>query len=254
VEAHTGLLSVLKFGSSILRDVDGYRIAAAEIDREVRGGRSVLVVVSASYGTTDHLLAAAADLSDPPVPELLASLLTTGEDASVALLGMALTARGLRTGTLSAEALALTTTGPLDDAIPVDVAADRLVRSLSTYQVVVAPGFVGRDLGGAPSLLGRGGSDLTALFLASALGAHSVRLVKDVEGVYPADPSADATSTSPLRTASWREVARVGNGVVQGKALGFAERHGLSFRVASPGGRGTLVGPRGTPNPKELGS
>lgn len=240
--AQSGPLSVLKFGSSLLRDAEGFRIAAEEVGQDVARGRRVLAVVSAMRGTTDRLLGAATALGDPP-PALLASLLRTGEDASVALLGMALTARGLLAHAVSADALDLRTSGSLDDAEPVDVDPRRLQAWLSAHHVVVVPGFIGRDDSGAPSILGRGGSDLTALFLARELGVREVRLIKDVHGVHPTDPKADGGGGEPLDKASWAQVRRLGNGVVQSKALRFAERSELRFRVAAPGGRGTLVGP-----------
>lgn len=240
--APRGPLSVLKFGSSLLRDADGFRVASEEVGREVARGRRVLAVVSAMSGATDRLLGTAVALCEPPAA-LLASLLETGEDASVALLGIALTSRGLLTQTVSAGALDLRTTGSLHDADPVGVDAPRLVSWLSTHEVVVVPGFIGRDRAGSPSLLGRGGSDLTALFLAEELGAREVRLVKDVDGVHRTDPKLDPRRSAPLERASWSQVGRIGNGVVQDKALQYAERFGIRFRVAAPGGCGTFVGP-----------
>lgn len=236
-------LSVLKFGSSLLADAGGFRVAAGEVAREVASGHRVLAVVSAMRGTTDRLIEAAGALGERPGDALLSSLLRTGEDASVVLLTIALTGAGLSAHGIGAEALSLRTRGPLRDAEPVEVDVARLVAALGAHDAVVVPGFVGRDASGAPSLLGRGGSDLTALFLASRLDAREVRLVKDVDGVHPVDPRASPHATEPLGSASWAEVARVGNGVVQDKALRFAEAHGLAFRVAAPGGRGTRVGP-----------
>ena len=240
-------ISVLKFGSSLLADASGFRIAADEVARDVCAGRRVLAVVSAMRGTTDRLIEAAAALGERPGDALLSSLLRTGEDASVVLLTIALTGAGLSAYGIGAEALALRTRGPLRDAEPFDVDATRLAEALGVHQVVVVPGFVGRDESGAPSLLGRGGSDLTALFLASRLGAEEVRLVKDVDGVHPADPRTAPHVTQALASATWSDVTRVGNGVVQEKALRFAEAHGLVFRVAAPGGRGTVVGPEVAP-------
>jgi homoserine dehydrogenase len=238
-----GPVTVLKFGSSLLADGAGFEVAVDEIAREVRAGRRVLAVVSAMRGTTDRLLDAAAALTDRPADGLLSSLLQTGEDASVALLTIALTAGGLNAHGVGADALSLRTRGPLRDAEPVGVDLDRLTARLSAHQVVVVPGFVGRDSSGCPSLLGRGGSDLTALFLAALIGAEEVRLVKDVDGVFAHDPRRGPPGAAALAHATWGEVVRVGNGVVQEKALRFAEAQGLVFRVAAPRGRGTLVGP-----------
>ena len=238
-----GHVSVLKFGSSLLSDVAGFRLAVGEIRRVVTRGHRVLAVVSAMKGTTDRLLDAATQLSDPPAEGLLSSLLKTGEDASVALLGIALTAEGVHAHALPADSLGLRTRGPLRDAEPIGADLVRLTTCLRTHEVVVVPGYIGTDVSGSPSLLGRGGSDLTALFLAAQLGAEEVRLVKDVDGVHTSDPKADDPPSDVLDRASWSEVERIGNGVVQGKALRFAERYGIEFRVAAPAGQGTLIGP-----------
>jgi homoserine dehydrogenase len=246
-----GPVAVLKFGSSLLRDEQGFCSAVAEVAREVETGSRVVVVVSAVKGTTDRLTALAQQLADRPAARLLSLLLRTGEDASVALLGIALVQHGLNAHALSGDELGLRTTGPLQDADPKDANVDRLEACLHAHDVVVVPGFVGRDVTGHPSVLGRGGSDLTALFLGERLAAKRIRLIKDVDGVYPTDPRSSAppgdpargarSSPAPLKEATWSEVERIGNGVVQPKALWFAERAGLSFRVSGVGGRGTLV-------------
>ncbi len=239
---HRGAVTVMKFGSSLLSGGEGFRRVVAEVSREISAGRRVLAVVSAMKGTTDRLLGDALALSPRPAQRLLSVLLRTGEDASVALLGIALVEAGLNAHVLTAEEFGLRTTGPLHDAEPLDVDLVRLVSCLRAHDVTVVPGFVGKDSSGHPSLLGRGGSDLTALYVAHRLGAEEIRLVKDVDGVFPRDPNLEGPSCVALSEASWAEVERVGNGVVQPKALRFAERAGLSFRVAAMAGTGTWVG------------
>jgi homoserine dehydrogenase len=101
---------------------------------------------------------------------------------------------------------------------------------------------VGVHDSGEPSLLGRGGSDLTALFLADRLGAVECRLLKDVDGIHTDDPRRSSSAERIERT-TWRGALAIGGGVVQDKALQFAWVRGISFRVASLGGSGTVVGP-----------
>jgi aspartate kinase len=208
----------------------------------VAKGRRIAVVVSATAGTTDGLLDRARGLSRTPGAGLLATLLRTGEEASVALMGLALTEASVDAHVLAADELGLCTVGPLDDGEPVEVDIPRLVSCLRAHAVVVVPGFVGRTERGQPSTLGRGGSDLTALFLGWRLGATEVRLVKDVPGVLPADPRVAGPDQLPLPAASWEEVERIGRGVVQTKALRFASSAGVEFRVCGLGTEGTLVG------------
>ncbi len=130
------------------------------------------------------------------------------------------------------------------DAEPRALDAAVVRRALAETGIVVLPGFAGCDDDGMTNLLGRGGSDLTALFLAQQLGAASCRLVKDVEGLYPRDPHDGAPSTQPYATASWATALRVGRPLVQPKAVEFAQRHRVRFVIGAPGtASGTKVGP-----------
>lgn len=240
----TGMI-VLKFGSSVLERPEDYRCAATEVSAEVGKGHKVVAVVSAMGRTTDDLLEAVKVVAQSPPHSVLVSLLATGEEASVALLSMALAAKGVRATEFTTAELPVYTRGPLEDADPVEVDSEKIVSALESADVVVVPGFIGMDGTGVPSLLGRGGSDLTALFLGHVLGAE-VRLVKDFDGIYPQDPRL-VPDAVPFRFLSWEGVNRIGGDVVQIKAVDFAERHQLGFRVSALGGGGTWVGPLGTP-------
>lgn len=250
--ASPGPVHVLKFGSSVLASPEGYRSVAAHVRDEVARGRKVIAVVSAMGNTTDALVASAKAVAPRPPDALVSALLATGEEASVALLGIALADIGVPSTGFTAARLAVRTRGALWDAEPVDVDTGPIAAALDCSDVIIVPGFVGVDVTGVPSLLGRGGSDLTALFLGHAVGAAEVRLIKDVDGIYPADPRTTATGgtggtgatrgLAPLRSVSWDQARSIGGGVVQDKALRFAARHGLAFRVAAMGGCGTRVG------------
>ncbi len=234
-------ISVLKFGSSVLACPHDYLRVADALAAGVADGRGVVAVVSAMEGATDALLSTARSVAPEPPDSLLGALLATGEEASVALLVLALAGRGVRAEGFNASRLPILTRGPLNDAEPVAVDTAQLRLALERADVVVFPGFVGMDVTGAPSLLGRGGSDLTALFLAHALGGAEACLVKDVDGVYPADPRTNP-GIAAYEEMDWSEAIRVGGEIVQGKAVEFAERHRMRFRVAGMGGRGTWVG------------
>ena len=237
-------LRVLKFGSSVLGSPSAYPRLADLIRAEVDAGAQVVAVVSAMGDTTDRLLADARDVAPSTPDHLMAPLLVTGEEASTALLALALAERGVRALGVPFWRLPVRTRGPLTSADPVAVDAEAIRTALATHDALVLPGFVGVDGTGAISLLGRGGSDLTALFLGHALGAAEVRLVKDVDGIFSADPKYFPDST-PLTRTTWNEALRIGGGVVQERALRFARQHGITFRVASPGGTGTWIGRRG---------
>ncbi|MGH9957147.1 MAG: homoserine dehydrogenase, partial [Pyrinomonadaceae bacterium] len=232
---------VLKFGSSVLRDESDLPRAVHEIYRWWRQGAQVLVVASAFGNTTDRLLRGAESVCARPERSMLAALLATGEAASSALLGLALNRAGIPARVLDpAQAGLRTVGGTLDaDLVAVDVAR---LRGELRKAVVILPGFIGRGENGNTTLLGRGGSDLSALFLAHRLRGQCV-LLKDVDGIYSSDPA--TASTRPVRFAQlkYETAGQLAGSVVQPKALRFAASHRMPFVVTSIGSiYQTLVG------------
>ncbi|HEX5875772.1 MAG TPA: homoserine dehydrogenase [Pyrinomonadaceae bacterium] len=234
---------VLKFGSSVLRSERDLPTAAHEIYRWWREGFQVVAVVSAFGNTTDELAQRARAACEQPTDELVAALLATGETASSALLGLALNRAGIRTAVLDAERAGLATDGPVLDSNLTSIDTRGVLEALRDG-VVVLPGFVGRGRSGKTTLLGRGGSDLTALFIAQRLGGVC-RLIKDVNGLYTNDPnSTNGPPATRFVRVSYATAARVGGAVVQPKAIDFAERHRLRFTVSSVGSsQATEIGP-----------
>jgi len=232
---------VLKFGSSVLHDENDLPAAVHEIYRWWREGFQVVAVASAFGDTTNELTHRAHSVYDQPNDALIAQLLATGEAASSALLGLALSRSGIPSCVLDAEQAGLATDGPTLDADLISVDLVALHEALSNG-VVILPGFVGKGPSGQTTLLGRGGSDLTALFLAQRLGGVC-RLIKDVDGLYTSDPNAGSSAARFVRV-SYATAARVGGAVVQRKAIDFAERQRLRFTVSSVASpHATEIGP-----------
>lgn len=224
---------VLKFGSSVLRTVDDAPVAAHEIYRWVRDGWRVIAVVSALDGETDCLLAESQRWEKSPHAGATALLASTGELRSAALLTLALDRAGIDAQVLDVAAIGLRTRGPNTlDARPLRVSSVKLRRLLMRFSVLVLPGFLGRDAIGRTTLLGRGGSDCSALFLAHHLRARC-RLIKDVDGLYEWDPQRLGPAPRRFRQLSWDEALQLDGGIVQHKAIEFAKRHQQPFEVAA---------------------
>jgi acetylornithine deacetylase len=237
-------ITVLKFGGSVLGTARDYAAGVADVRRHLRRGERVLAVVSALKGATDSLLADARYFGPEPEPAATASLLATGEAASAARLALALNAAGVEAALLEPGAVGLMTTGSLLDADPVAVDDDAVRRALDRSGAAVMAGFYGRDTAGGYALFGRGGSDLTALFLAYRLGARSCRLLKSVDGVYERDPASGGRAPRRYEQISWDDALKLGSRVIQPKALHFARRERIEFDVAAVGASvGTHVGP-----------
>lgn len=234
-------LTVLKFGGSVLRGEADLALGVEEIRRWTRGGGRVVAVVSAFEGTTDRMLGDAQRVAGGTAaveadPAALAMLLATGEFTTAAMLGLALAREGIAARVLGPGAVALRTQGGGADADPVGVDHAAIWTALERAPVAVVPGFVAIDPSSNLALLGRGGSDLTALFLAAELGAERCRLIKDVDGVYDRDPN-DATLgiAQRFRTLHWDDALELDGGIVQHKAVRLARSRGSAFEVAAWG-------------------
>jgi len=234
---------VMKFGSSILADVDSVPRAVHAIYRHVQRGERVIAVVSALEGETDQLLEMIGKLDADADPYRIASFVGTGETKSALLLSIALDRVGLATQLLSPEGIGLLAHGDPLDSDPCELNVNALHQSMSACQVAVMPGFIACDRRGRTVLLGRGGSDDTALFVAQQLNA-GCRLVKDMDGIFERDPSEPGPTPQRFETITWVDALRVAGKLVQPKAIKFAEQHQMNFEVASIGTTGgTLVGP-----------
>lgn len=235
-------LIVLKFGSSVLRGARDVGRAAREIERWLDRGVDVVAVVSAFRGVTDRLLARGRRYGPEPDGHALAALVATGELASVATLGLGLRQRGIACETLDHHGLGLVTEGPPIGARAVGVSVERVRLALAESRVIVAPGFIGRCAQGRTTLLARGGSDFSAVFLAHHLGARC-RLIKDTGALYERDP---ALGGVPARLAalSWEQAAALECKAVQAAALEFARANGVAIEIAGLGEveAGTVIG------------
>jgi len=246
-------LVVLKFGSSVLRSEKDLPAAVHEIYRHWREGTKVIAVVSAFGDTTDQLLRRAENICKDPEKSALATLLATGEAASSALLSLSLTRSGIPARVLDAVQAGIRTAGGRLEADPIAVDAARL-SSEARRAVVVLPGFVGRGDSGDTTLLGRGGSDYSALFLAQKLGAQCV-LLKDVDGLYTSDPAGVAGKVPRFSHASYETAIKIGGAVVQQKAVRFASAHNLRFSITSIGAScATEIGPGKDELDRSIGS
>ena len=241
-------LCVLKFGSSVLRDENDLSAAALEIYRHVRDGEKVVAVVSALGDETDGLLEQAARVGGGPCPTLVARLARVGELRSSALTALALSRIGVQACTIDPHEMGLVAQGEALDADLTELDADAVLARLDTHDVVVVPGFTAGHAQHGVVTLGRGGTDLSAVFFAARLDAHRVRLIKDVDGVYAEDP---ARNPRALRyaTMSYDEAARASSGLIQPKAIRAAEVDDVLIEVAALGQDGaTTIAPPSSAN------
>lgn len=243
-----GGLIVQKFGGSSVADAAGIRRAAQRIARARAAGYQVVAVVSAMGGTTDQLCDLAAGVSRQPHPGTLDALLSLGELVSSSLLAMAVIDAGHPARAFTGSQAGLITDSVHGRARIIDIRPWRLRNCLDHGAIPIVAGFQGRtQRGRRVTTLGRGGSDLTAVALAAALGAGVCEIYTDVDGVYTADPRIVPTARKieALSSEEMLEFAACGSRVMHLRSVEFARRFGLPIHVRSSftEGVGTLILP-----------
>lgn len=182
-------LIVQKYGGSSLSTPDQIRQVAQRIARRCQAGQQIIVVVSAMGRATDELLHLAYKVSSQPNRRELDMLLTAGERVSMALMSMALHDLGCPSLSLTGSQAGVFTDSSHSNARILDLRPTRVAESLSQGKIVVLAGFQGVDPHTKEvTTLGRGGSDTTAVAMAAYFQARRCEILKDVDGIFSADP------------------------------------------------------------------
>ena len=228
-------LIIQKFGGSSVRDAERLGRVCGIIAAAKKAGHRVAAVFSAQGDTTDRLVEKARELSAAPPRRELDALLTTGECASVALGAIALCEMGVPAVSLTAAQLPLRTDSEHGNARILHIDTRRIHRELEDGKVVLVAGFQGVDKGNNLTTLGRGGSDLTAVALASCLRADRCCIYTDVDGIYTTDPRVCPTARRLPKISYAHMLALAGEGaqVLHDRSVEFAARHGVELEVLS---------------------
>lgn len=241
-------LIVQKFGGTSVRDAERIKAVAERIKGYTDAGYGVIVVVSAMGKSTDALVDLAGQISQKPNKREMDMLLSTGEQVSSALLAIALQELGVSSISHTGFQLNILTDNNYSNAKIKSVSVDKLLSSLSRHQAVVAAGFQGIDEDGNITTLGRGGSDTSAVALASAIDCRDCEIYTDVDGVYTADPRI-VEHPIKLKQISYDEMlelSRLGAGVLQSRSVEFAKKYNVRIHVRSSYSmeKGTIVMPK----------
>jgi aspartate kinase len=234
---------VQKYGGSSVADVARIQRVADRIAATKASGKDVVVVVSAMGDTTDELLALARQVTDRPARRELDLLLSAGERISMALLSLALNARGVAAVSFTGSQSGIVTNDAHTAARIVEVRPYRVQDELARGHVVIVAGYQGVSYRRDVTTLGRGGSDTTAVALAAALDADC-EIYSDVDGVYSADPRVvpAARRLAELSYEEMQELAEAGARVLNAQAVEFAKEKGIAIYARATGGGGeTLV-------------
>ncbi|MDD3650299.1 aspartate kinase [Immundisolibacter sp.] len=238
-------LIVQKYGGTSMGSPERIAAVAERVARARAAGHQLVVVVSAMAGETDRLIKLARSVNPQPPARELDVLLATGEQASIALLAMALAGRGVPARSFTGSQVHILTDSAHSKARILDIDDQRLRTCLAAGEVAVVAGFQGVDQAGNITTLGRGGSDTTAVALAAALKADECQIYTDVDGVYTTDPRVEprARRLDRITFEEMLEMASLGAKVLQIRSVEFAGKYKVPLRVLSSfeDGPGTLI-------------
>jgi aspartate kinase len=228
-------LIVQKFGGTSVGSVERIKNVARRVAKWRAAGYDLVVVPSAMAGETNRLIALARDIQAHPDPRELDVIASTGEQVSVALLAMALLELGLKAKSYTGWQVQVLTDSAFTKARIISIQEEKIRKDLAEGCVVVVAGFQGIDEKGNVTTLGRGGSDTSAVALATALKAEECQIYTDVDGVYTTDPRL-VPEARRLRTITFEEMlemASAGSKVLQIRSVEFAGKYKVPTRVLS---------------------
>jgi aspartate kinase len=228
-------LIVQKYGGTSVGNPERITNVAKRLLETQRAGNSVVAVVSAMSGVTDSLIKLAREVSANPTEREMDVLLSTGEQTTMALTAMAIESMGGKAVSLTGAQAGIVTNGVHTKAKISNITPDQIKKHLDRGEIVIVAGFQGETSEGAITTLGRGGSDLTAIALASAVEADACQIFTDVDGVYTCDPRVVPTAKKieEISYDEMLEMASSGSKVMQSRSVEFAKKFGVTFEVRS---------------------
>ncbi len=225
---------VLKYGGSSVSSVEKMKALAQRILLRRDAGMDVVVVVSAMGKTTNHLLELAHEASSSPSKREIDLLLSTGEQVSISLFSMILNDMGYPAIGLTGTQAGIKTKGLHTRNTIEDIDVSRIQKHLSEGKIVLVAGFQGVNALGDITTLGRGGSDTTAVALASKLGCNA-EIYTDVQGIYGVDPRLypKAQKLDYISFEEMKEMAFLGAKVMEPRSIEIAHRFNTAVYVGS---------------------
>ncbi|MBW1867138.1 MAG: aspartate kinase [Deltaproteobacteria bacterium] len=238
-------LIVQKFGGTSVADIERIKNVAGRVAAVVDQGNDVVVILSAMAGVTDNLIKLAGQASSSPSKRELDVLLATGEQTTAALLAMMLRDMHYPAQSLLGYQAEVVTDCVFGNARILGIGTKRIKNMVAEKNIAVVAGFQGCDPDGNITTLGRGGSDTSAVAIASALDADMCEIYTDVDGIYTTDPNicARARKIDKICYEEMLEMASLGAKVLQIRSVEVAKKYNVPVHVRSSFSKeeGTMV-------------
>ncbi len=223
----------MKFGGTSLANLKKINNVANIVKKQLKNNK-LIVVVSAMAGTTNQMQKFIDKIgSNEKVENDL--ILTSGENVTVGILSSLLKKKKIRSKPLLGWQIPIITNSDNQKAKILNIDKKRIKKFLINNDVIVVAGFQGIDKNGNITSLGRGGSDTTAVAIASAIDADRCDIYTDVEGVYSTDPNIDnkAKKISKLTFEEMLEMSSMGAKVLHTRSVELAMKKNLTLQVLS---------------------
>jgi aspartate kinase len=239
------VLVVQKYGGTSVGDLERIENVAQRVAKSKEEGKSIVVVVSAMSGETNKLISYAEHFSSNPPKREMDMLLSSGERVTSALLSIALNQMGYGAIALTGRQAGMVTNSTHTSARIEKIETDNIQRELDKDKIVIVAGFQGISKEGNVTTLGRGGSDLSAVAIAGALGADLCEIYTDVDGVYTTDPRIEpkAKKIEKISYDEMLEFASLGAKVLQNRSVELAKKLDVNLvtRSSFNNNSGTLI-------------
>lgn len=225
---------VMKFGGTSVANIERIKNVARHVEREVKAGNHVAVVVSAMSGATNQLVEWCRQAAPMHDAREYDAVLATGEQVTAGLLAIALQEIGIPARSWAGWQIPIQTDGVHGSARMTEINGSEILKRMEQGQVAVITGFQGIGPDKRVTTLGRGGSDTSAVAVAAALKA-SCDIYTDVDGVYTTDPRI-VTGAQKLDRISYEEMleqASLGAKVLQTRSVELAMIYKVPLQVRS---------------------
>ena len=226
---------VQKYGGTSVGDIEKIRNVAARVAETWRAGNKVAVVVSAMAGETNRLIDLVQQVTERPSLREYDVVVSTGEKVTIGLLAITLESMGVPAESFMGHQVKIRTDSVHSMARIQEIESQDLHKTLEAGKVAIVARFQGVDSNRNITTLGRGGSDLSAVAIAGALGADVCEIYSDVEGVFTTDPNicSRARKIDRISYDEMLEMASLGAKVLQTRSVEFAKKYGVPIHVRS---------------------
>ena len=226
---------VLKFGGTSVGSIDRIKKICKIIASYKKPKVRVLVVSSAMSGVTNDLVNKSKLISNNFDKAEYDTLVSSGEQASCALIAARLNHIGLKSRSWMSWQLPILTEGPHTSARISKIGIKELNNCLKNGAIPIITGFQGINSKLRLTTIGRSGSDATAIMLAKFIKADDCIIYTDVDGVYTTDPRQykGAKKIKKIFYDEMLEMASLGSKVMQPTSVQDAKLNKIDIQVKS---------------------